>query len=137
MTQTITISAVDGEPPLDSEFLEELEESLRELDEEHELDLGLELRDRPPVLGQQGSIPVALEVIVASSTVVQLFAGSLAGALAAKLRKHQVTKIKIELGDRKGEGKSVEIVAQDFTELEDLKGFISTLLDEARKGGRG
>jgi hypothetical protein len=74
MAGTYTIESADESVPINPMQLRELRDLLREDDD---LDLGLTLKDRPPAPGEQGAIPVALEVIAAATPLGKAFAGVL------------------------------------------------------------
>src|ERR1700761_4923549 len=71
MAEFYTIEAADDSVPIEPRLLRELEELLRE---DGDLDLGVRLKDRPPAPGEQGAIPVALEIIVAAVPLGRSFA---------------------------------------------------------------
>lgn len=129
MTSTFTVTAADGEPPVDPKFLDELEDALRA---QREAQLGLDLKDRPPLPGEQGGIPIALEVIASVTTLARPFARAFATALADNVRKHRPAKIKIDLGD----GKSVELTASDAEDAAKVESVLTALLErkEAPEG---
>lgn len=71
MTETYTIEAADDGAPIDPRQLRELRDLLRGDDD---LDLGVRLIDRPPAPGEQGAIPVALEIITTVTPLSTAFA---------------------------------------------------------------
>jgi hypothetical protein len=62
MAETYTIESAEDGVMIDPRYLRELRDLLRADDD---LDLGVKLRDRPPAPGEQGAIPVALEIVAA------------------------------------------------------------------------
>ena len=90
MSETIIIESADADAPLDPKLLREIRDLLRENDD---LDLGLKLTNRPPAPGEQGAVPVALEVLTVTSAASRPFARVLASWLdsrrtSIKLRDH-------------------------------------------------
>jgi hypothetical protein len=83
MAQTYTIEGADGTEPLDPQALRELRDLLRD---DEDLDLGVTLKDRPPAPGEQGAIPVAVEVVAASAPI----AGALAKVLGQWIASRRV-----------------------------------------------
>lgn len=75
MAESYTIESADDSVPINPRQLRELRDLLREDDD---LDLGLALKDRPPAPGEQGAIPVALEIITTAIPLGTAFAGVLA-----------------------------------------------------------
>jgi hypothetical protein len=129
-TMTITITAADGEPPLDPAFLWDLEDALRE---EDDLDLGLELKERPPALGEQGAVPIGLEVVAAVTALAKLvvkpfakpFVQTLAEALSDKIRRHGVA-VKLVRED----GRSIDVSAQNAADVPWLEAAVEKFLAE-------
>jgi hypothetical protein len=107
MAETYTIESADDNVPIDPTLLRDLRDLLRE---DEDLDLGLSLKDRPPAPGEQGALPVALEII---STVTPL-GTAFAGVLAHWINTHKV-RIKLRRGDE-----SVELRAGNVHEAERL-----------------
>ena len=74
MPETYTVgSAVDG-VPIDPRLLRELRDLLRG---DEDLDLGVTLKDRPPAPGQQGAVPIALEIVATATPLGTALAGVL------------------------------------------------------------
>jgi Effector Associated Constant Component 1 len=91
MAETYTIESADGDVPIDPGLLRELRDLLREDDD---LDLGVSLKDRPPAPGEQGALPVAVEIVSAAIPLGTAFAG----VLVAWINSHKV-RIKIRHGE--------------------------------------
>jgi Effector Associated Constant Component 1 len=89
--ETYTIESADDSVPIDPATLRELRDLLRE---NEDLDLGVTLKDRPPAPGEQGALPVALEIVSAATPLGTAFAG----VLIAWMNKHKV-RLKVCLGD--------------------------------------
>jgi hypothetical protein len=107
MAQTYLIESADDDVPIDPALLRELRDLLRGDDD---LDLGLRLKDRPPAPGQQGALPVALEIV---STVTPL-ATAFAGVVIAWINAHKV-RIKVHHG-----GQTVEFSTGNSKDMERL-----------------
>lgn len=88
---TYTIESADDSTPIDPGVLRELRDLLRD---DEDLDLGVKLKDRPPAPGQQGAVPVAVEVITAAAPLATAFAGVLIGWIG----NHKLS-IKVRKGD--------------------------------------
>jgi hypothetical protein len=97
MAETYTIESADDSVPIDPRLLRELRDLLRE---DEDLDLGVSLKDRPPAPGEQGALPVALEIVSAATPLGTAFAG----VLIAWMKTHRLS-IKIR---RKGDNYSLE-----------------------------
>lgn len=98
MAETYTIEPADEEVPIDPELLHELRELLRK---DKDLNIGVRLKERPPAPGEQGALPVALEIISAATPLGTAFAG----VLIAWMNNRNV-RIKIR---RKGDDYSVQL----------------------------
>jgi hypothetical protein len=107
MAETYTIEPTDDNDPIDPKLLRELRNLLREDDD---LDLGLRLKDRPPAPGEQGALPVALEVI---STVMPL------GTAFAGVLMHWINTHKVQIRLRRGD-ESIEISAGSVRDADRL-----------------
>jgi hypothetical protein len=94
MAESYTIEPTDGSHPIDPRALRELRDLLREDDD---LDLGVRVRDRPPAPGEQGAIPVALEIAAAATPLGTAFAR----VLTHWIDRHKGTSVKLH---RKGGG---------------------------------
>jgi hypothetical protein len=81
MAQTYTIESADDDVPLDPELLRELRDLLRA---DEDLDIGVRLKDRPPAPGEQGALPVALEIIAAGTPLATALAGVLVAWVNAR-----------------------------------------------------
>jgi Effector Associated Constant Component 1 len=97
MAETYTIESADDSVPIDPTLLRELRDLLREDDD---LDLGVTLKDRPPEPGEQGALPVALEIIAA--------AGPLSTAFASVL-KHWIDQHHVSVKVHRKDGTSFEV----------------------------
>lgn len=107
MTETYTIESADGSVPIDPRLLRELRDLLRE---DEDLDLGVRLKDRPPAPGEQGAIPVALEIVSAATPMATAFAGVL---------MHWINTRKVRIKVRRGDD-SVELSAGNVNDAERL-----------------
>ena len=94
MALTYTITSADGAAPIPPNALRELRALLVEDDE---LDLGVRLTDRAPRRGEQGAIPVAVQIVAASAPLGAAFAG----VLKQWIRKHSLS-IKFSREDGSG-----------------------------------
>ena len=106
---TFTVEAADGEEPLGPRLLRELRDLLRD---DEDLDIGVRLTQRPPEPGEQGAIPIAVEVLAIAAPAV--------GQLARVLREWIVTRrvaLKVTPG---GKGSAVEITAGNAKDAERL-----------------
>src|SRR5580693_1360989 len=100
MSEFYTIEPADDSVPIDPSLLRELRDLLRE---DEDLDLGVRLKDRPPARGEQGAIPVALEIVVAAMPLGRAFADVL---------KHWIDKNKVSIKlRRKGDDCTLEVSA--------------------------
>ena len=93
MTESYTIESADDSVPINPRLLRELRDLLRE---DEDLDLGVSLKDRPPAHGEQGAIPVALEIIATATPLANAFAG----VLKHWIDKHHGVSIKVRRKDR-------------------------------------
>lgn len=107
MTETYTIEPANDSVPIDPRILRELRDLLRE---DEDLDLGVRLKDRQPAPGEQGAIPVALEIISTATPLGTAFAGVL---------MHWINTRKVRIKVRRG-GDSVEISAGNVKDAERL-----------------
>ena len=107
MTETYTIEPANDSVPIDPDLLRELRDLLRE---DEDLDVGVRLKDRPPAPGEQGALPVALEIVSAGTPLGTAFAGVLA---------HWINTRKVRIKVRRG-GESVEISAGNVQDAERL-----------------
>jgi len=107
MTETYTIEPANDSVPIDPDLLRELRDLLRE---DEDLDVGVRLKDRPPAPGEQGALPVALEIVSAATPLGTAFAGVLA---------HWINTRKVRIKVRRG-GESVEISAGNVQDAERL-----------------
>jgi Effector Associated Constant Component 1 len=121
MAESYTIESADDSAPIDPKLLRELRDLLREDDE---LDLGVKLRDRQPVPGEQGAIPVALEIISTATPLGTAFAG----VLIHWIGKHYGASIKLRKGDA-----SIQLSGVNAKEAERL---IAQLNNETGTAGR-
>jgi hypothetical protein len=108
MAETYTIESADDSMPIDPTLLRELRDLLREDDD---LDLGVTLKDRPPAPGEQGALPVALEIIAA--------AGPLSTACASVL-KHWIDQHKLSIKVRRKDGTSFDFSGGSVQDAERL-----------------
>lgn len=91
MASTYVIESGDDADPIAPRFLRELRDMLRD---DEELDVGVRLKDRQPAPGEQGAVPVALEIIAAATPLGTAFAGVL---------KHWIDKHKLSIKIRRGD----------------------------------
>jgi len=94
MALTYTITSADDADPIPPKALRELRDLLVEDDE---LDLGVRLTDRAPRPGEQGAIPVAVQIVAASVPLGAAFAS----VLKQWVRKHSLS---IEFSREDGSG---------------------------------
>jgi hypothetical protein len=106
MAEIYTIESADDDVPIDPKLLRELRDMLREDDD---LDIGVSLKDRPPAPGEQGALPVALEVVSSAATLSKPFAS----VLSHWIDRHRVS-VKVS---RKG-GDSFEFSAGNVKDAE-------------------
>jgi hypothetical protein len=107
MAESYAIESADDSVPIEPRLLRELRDLLRE---EEDLDLGLRLKDRPPAPGEQGAIPVALEIITTAIPLGTAFAGVLVAWINSR-----TVQIKVHRG-----GESVELRAGNVQDAERL-----------------
>ena len=101
MAETYTIESADDNVPIEPGPLRELRDLLRE---DEDLDLGVTLKDRPPAPGEQGAIPVALEIIAAATP--------LSGAFLSVL-KHWIDRHKVSVKVRLKDGRTFQFSGGD------------------------
>ena len=101
MAETYTIESADDSVPIEPGPLRELRDLLRE---DEDLDLGVTLKDRPPAPGEQGAIPVALEIIAAATP--------LSGAFLSVL-KHWIDRHKVSVKVRLKDGRTFQFSGGD------------------------
>ena len=121
MSDTIIIESADADVPLDPKLLREIRDLLRANDD---LDLGLKLTNRPPAPGEQGGVPVALEVLAVTAAASRPFAK----VLAAWLRSRH-TSIKVRDRDH---GRELELDTKT-AKLGDVERLITKFLEEGRE----
>lgn len=92
MARSYTIESADDSVPINPRLLRELRDLLRE---DEDLDLGVRLKDRPPAPGEQGAIPVALEIVATATPLGTAFAG----VLKHWIDKHHGVSIKVRRKD--------------------------------------
>jgi len=109
MAGTYTIESADDGAPIDPKLLRELRDLLRN---DEDLDLGVRLKDRPPAPGEQGAIPVAIEVLTAATPLGTAFIG----VLMHWIHAHKLS-IKVS---RKGDDVEVELKGMSVQEAERL-----------------
>jgi Effector Associated Constant Component 1 len=115
--ETYTIESADDSVPIDPGLLRELRDLLRA---DEDLDLGVRLKDRPPAPGEQGALPVALEIVSAATPLGTAFAG----VLIAWMNKHKV-RLKVCRGD--------ESVQLSTGNVRDAERMIAMLKGEAAR----
>jgi len=119
MSETIIVESADADAPLDPKLLREIRDLLREDDD---LDLGLKLTNRPPAPGEQGAVPVALEVLSVTSAASRPFAKVFAAWLESR-------RTSIKLRDH---GRELEIDTRTSKPI-DVEKLIMQFLEEGRK----
>jgi hypothetical protein len=108
MAESYTIEpAHDGEA-IDPGLLRELRDMLRADDD---LDLGIRLKDRPPAPGEQGAIPLAVEIVAAATPLGTAFAGVL---------RQWINKHKVSIRVRRQDGTSLQLSAGNVQDAERL-----------------
>jgi hypothetical protein len=113
MAETYTIESADDSVPIDPRLLRELRDMLRR---DEDLDIGIRLKDRLPAPGEQGALPVALEII---STVTPL------GTAFAGVLMHWINTRKVRIKVRRGD-ESVELSAGNVKDAERLIAKLKT-----------
>jgi Effector Associated Constant Component 1 len=108
MTETYTIESANDSVPIDPRLLRELRDLLRE---DEDLDLGVRLKDRQPAPGEQGAIPLAVEIITAATPLGRIYAD----VLKHWIDRHKDVSVKIR---RKSDGLSVEISGVNVRDAE-------------------
>ena len=109
MAETYTIESADDSAPIDPGVLRELRDLLRK---DEDLDLGVRLKDRQPAPGEQGAIPIAVEIITAATPLGTAFAGVL---------KHWVDSHKVSIKvRRKSDSVSIELSGMNVRDAERL-----------------
>jgi hypothetical protein len=108
MTETYTIESANDSVPIDPRLLRELRDLLRE---DEDLDLGVRLKDRQPAPGEQGAIPLAVEIITAATPLGRIYAD----VLKHWIGRHKDVSIKIR---RKSDGLTVEVSGVNVRDAE-------------------
>lgn len=109
MAESYTIESADDSGPIGPKPLRELADLLRD---DEDLDLGVRLKDRPPAPGEQGAIPVALEIVAAATPL---------GTAFASVLKHWIDKHKLSITvRRKGDGYSIAVSGANIADAERL-----------------
>ena len=119
MPETIIVESADGDAPLNPRLLREIRDLLREDDD---LDLGLRLTNRPPAPGEQGAVPVALEVLGVTSAAARPFAKVFAAWFASR-------RTTIKLRDRE---RVLEIDTGDSKPI-DVEAMVKQFLDDGHE----
>jgi hypothetical protein len=107
MAECCTVESADESRPIEPRLLRELRDLLRE---DEDLDLGASLKDSPPAPGEQGAIPIALEIISTTMPLGTVFAGVLI---------HWMNRRKVHIKVRRGDD-SVELSAGNEQDAERL-----------------
>jgi hypothetical protein len=110
MIETYIIEGAGAEGPIEPQLLRELRNLLRD---DEDFDLGVTLSNRPPAPGEQGAIPVAVEVAAAMTPAV----GGLAKVLSQWIASRRVV-LKVTTAGRRG--RSIELSAANAAEAERL-----------------
>jgi Effector Associated Constant Component 1 len=109
MVESYTIEPADDSVPIDPRALRELRDLLRK---DEDLDLGVRLEDRPPEPGEQGAVPVALEIIAAATPL---------GTAFASVLKHWIDKHKLSVNiRRKGDNYTFQLSGGNVRDVERL-----------------
>lgn len=109
MAETYLIQSADDNAPIDPVALRELRDLLRA---DTDSDLGVRLKDRPPAPGEQGAIPIALEIIAATTPLGTAFAGVL---------RHWIDKHRLSVTVRRtGDGYSLQLSGGNIQDVERL-----------------
>jgi hypothetical protein len=109
MAEYYTIESADDSIPIEPKLLRELRDLLRA---DEDLDLGVSIKDSPPAPGQQGAIPVALEIISTTMPLGTVFAGVLI---------HWINSRKVHIKvSRRGDEYSVELNSGNERDAERL-----------------
>jgi len=113
MSETIIIESADADAPLDPKLLREIRNLL---DEDDDLDVGLRLTNRPPAPGEQGAVPVALEVLSVTSKASGPFAKVFAAWIDSRrtLVKLRVHGRELEIDTRTPKALDVEKLITQF-----------------------
>jgi hypothetical protein len=107
MTETYTIEAADDGAAISPAVLRELRDLLRDDDD---LDLGVRLKDSPPAPGEQGAIPVALEIVAGAASL---------GTAFARVLRYWIEKNRLSVEVRNGDT-SFKISAANIADAERL-----------------
>jgi len=110
MAETYTIEPADDSVPIDPRLLRELRDLLRE---DEDLDLGVRLKDRQPAPGEQGAIPMAVEIITVATPLGKVYAD----VLKLWIHRHKDVSVKLR---RKSDGLSIELRGMNVRETERL-----------------
>jgi hypothetical protein len=125
MVQTYTIESADDGVPIEPGPLRELRDQLRDDDG---LDLGIRVKDRPPAPGEQGAIPVALEIVAAAAPL---------GTAFASVLKHWIDKHKLSVSVRRdGDNYSVQLGGGNIQDAERLIARLEAGRGAERADGR-
>jgi len=109
MAEFYTIESADVSDPINPRLLRELRGLLRA---DEALDLGVRLKDRPPAPGEQGAIPVALEIVATATPL---------GTAFASVLKHWIDKHKLSVRvRRKGDDYSLQLSGVNVQDAERL-----------------
>ena len=107
MAGTYIIESADDDAPIEPRLLRELRDLLRD---DEDLDLGARIKDRQPAPGEQGAIPMAVEVLTAATPVGTLFVG----VLMQWILTHKLS-IKVS---RKADGVSADLSGMSVQDAE-------------------
>ena len=110
MAEFYTIESAYDSVPIEPRLLRELRDLLRE---DEDLDLGVSLKDRPPARGEQGAIPVALEIMATAMPLGRAFAS----VLKHWIDKNHGVSFKIS---RTGDKPAVVVKGVTATQLEQI-----------------
>lgn len=97
MALTYTIMSADDAAPIPPKALRELRDLLVDDDE---LDLGVRLTDRAPRRGEQGAIPVAVQIVAASAPLGAAFASVLKQWIRKGGPSYRISGVNVEEAER-------------------------------------
>ena len=124
MAETYTIESADDSAPLEPGPLRELRDLLRA---DEDLDLGVTLKDRPPAPGEQGAIPVALEIVAGAASL---------GTAFARVLRYWIEKNRLSVEVTNG-GDSFKISAGNIADAERLFAMVEKSADARRRDAGG
>lgn len=124
MTGTYTIEAADDGAAIDPRLLRELRDLLRN---DEDVDVGVRLKDRPPAPGEQGAVPVALEIVAGAASL---------GTAFARVLRYWIEKNRLSVEVTNG-GDSFKISAGNIADAERLFAMVEKSADARRRDAGG